>query len=82
MDRRELFSGNQQLDVSNEDIVKKLSKVGGTCTFQVNLDFYNQNGFEGFRYFRILQIGKNSSGSDNLALSGLEMYGYLHNKRF
>jgi len=31
--------------------------------------------FGGFRYFRITQIDKNSSGSFNLALSGFEIYG-------
>lgn len=31
--------------------------------------------FNGFRYFRIKQISKNSSGADNLALSGFEIYG-------
>ena len=29
----------------------------------------------GFRYFRIIQIDKNSSGGYNLALSGFELYG-------
>lgn len=28
-----------------------------------------------FRIFRVLQTGKNSSGSDNMGLSGLELYG-------
>jgi len=31
--------------------------------------------FLGFRYFRITQVDKNSSGSFNLALSGFEVYG-------
>ena len=82
LDRRELFSGNHQLDAPNEEIVKKLSRTGGSCTFQVNTDYYTQHGFDGFRYFRIFQIGKNSSGSDNLALSGIEMYGILQTKKF
>lgn len=31
--------------------------------------------YRGFRFFRIVQIMKNSHGSDNLCLSGLELYG-------
>lgn len=31
--------------------------------------------FKGFRYFRIKQISQNSHGTDNLALSGFELYG-------
>jgi hypothetical protein len=54
LDRRELFSGNQQLDAANEEIVKKLSRTGGSCTFQVNTDYYAQHGFDGFRFFRIV----------------------------
>ena len=30
---------------------------------------------KGFRYFFIKQTDKNSSGSDNLAISGFELYG-------
>ena len=30
---------------------------------------------DGFRYFRVVQIGKNTGGGDNLALSGIEIYG-------
>ncbi|EAR87291.2 E3 ubiquitin-protein ligase HECTD1 (macronuclear) [Tetrahymena thermophila SB210] len=30
---------------------------------------------KGFRFFRIVQISKNSHGSDNLSLSGFELYG-------
>jgi len=33
-------------------------------------------GAPAFRAFRLLQIGKNSSHSDNLALSGMEVYGW------
>ncbi len=32
-------------------------------------------GFKGFRYFRLKQIGYNSSGGFNMALSGIEFYG-------
>jgi hypothetical protein len=32
---------------------------------------------EGFRFFRVLQIGKNSSKSDNLGISGFEVYGKI-----
>ena len=32
---------------------------------------------EGFRYFRILQFGQNSSGYQNLMCAGIELYGRL-----
>jgi hypothetical protein len=52
-----------------------LKVKGGCSTWGVDQEIYHQIGFEGFRFFRILQVGKNSSGTDNLALSGMELYG-------
>ena len=36
---------------------------------------FGEIGTHGFRFFRIVQVGSNSSGSNNLALSNLELYG-------
>ena len=30
---------------------------------------------DGYRFFRIVQVGKNTNGSDHLSLSGFELYG-------
>lgn len=50
-------------------------------TWGVDQSIYNDIGQSGFRYFRIVQVGKNSSGSDNLTNSGFEIYGkVLHNE--
>jgi hypothetical protein len=35
----------------------------------------NHKSFKGFRFFRIRQIGVNSSSNFTLALSGFELYG-------
>jgi len=51
-------------------------------TWGIDTDIYRELGFEGYRFFRIIQVGKNSSGSDNLALSGFEIYGKCIRGRF
>jgi len=48
----------------------------------VDTDLYREIGFDGFRYFRVIQVGKNSSGSDNLGLSGFELYGRVISGRW
>ena len=75
LDRRLYLTGNPSEDVNFEDEKKLLCQKGATSTWGVDTDIYREIGFDGFRYFRIIQVGKNSSGSDNLALSGLELYG-------
>lgn len=40
--------------------------------------FINSPGLEGFRYFRILQNGKNSSDKHRLLCSGIELFGTLY----
>lgn len=47
---------------------KKIKKVIYSLTDDVV-------SFKGFRFFRIKQIGMNSSDNYNLALSGFELYG-------
>ncbi len=52
---------------------KLLKKKGGASSWGLARDFSSQK--YGYRYFRIVQTGKNSSGHDNLALSCFELYG-------
>ena len=62
--------------IEDEDDVSRLRQKGSATTWGIDQDIYRQIGCtDGFRFFRIVQIGKNSSGSDNLALSGFELYG-------
>ena len=42
-----------------------------TCTWTID------GNFDAFRYFRIFQTGKNSSGNFGIFLSGIELYGVL-----
>jgi|TARA_B110001450_G_C17361147_1_gene375583 hypothetical protein len=75
LDRRLYLSGNPADDAAFEEEKKLLCQKGAVSTWGVDTDIYREIGFDGFRYFRVIQVGKNSSGSDNLALSGLELYG-------
>jgi len=49
----------------------KTDSIYCTCTWAVD---EHRNAF---RYFRILQTGKNSSGRHGICLSGIELYGVL-----
>lgn len=46
-------------------------------TFTIDTEIYRKLGADGYRFFRIVQVCKNTSGTDNLALSGLELYGRI-----
>eukprot|EP00347_Sterkiella_histriomuscorum_P004984 403358342 len=74
LDRR-VYLGLNDGDAQLEEEQKHLKQKGVATTWGVDTDIYREIGFEGFRFFRIIQVGKNSSGSDNLALSGFEVYG-------
>ncbi|EGR28905.1 hypothetical protein IMG5_166990 [Ichthyophthirius multifiliis] len=56
-----------------------LKERGATSTYAIDQQrlqcILNQRQIKGFCYFRIKQISKNSHGSDNLNLSGFELYG-------
>lgn len=61
-----------------------VERRGATSTWSIDQNYLKvasrsivmqSKAFNGFRYFRIKQISKNSSGADNLALSGFEIYG-------
>lgn len=75
LDRRIYLSDNPYENYQLEEEQKLLKKKGATSTWAISQDVIRQFGARGFRYFRIVQVGKNSSGSDNLALSGFELYG-------
>lgn len=75
LDRRIYLTGNTEEDLHFAVEQKELAQKGHTSTWGVETEIYREIGFDGFRYFRIVQVGRNSSGSDNLALSGFELYG-------
>lgn len=73
---------NEQDDEQNREEQKLLKQKGAASTWGIDTDIYREIGFNGFRYFRVIQVGKNSSGSDNLALSGFELYGRILSGRW
>jgi hypothetical protein len=75
LDLRVHLSGHPPEDDKYIEDRQELCKKGATSTWGVDTYVYDKVGTEGFRYFRITQVGRNSSGSDNLALSGFELYG-------
>ena len=66
----------------DEEVLESLSQKQGTNTWGVDQSVFNATDDEGFRFFRIIQISANSSGSDNLALSCFELYGRIISGRF
>lgn len=83
LDRRiYLTNPNVISDNDLEEEQKLLKQKGAASTWGVDTDIYREVGFDGYRYFRIIQVGKNSSGSDNLALSGFELYGKVTQGRW
>lgn len=61
-----------------------IERRGGTTTWSIDQNYLkmaartlsqHHRDFMGFRFFRVKQISRNSSGADNLALSGIEIYG-------
>ena len=75
LDRRLYLTGDPVTDQACEQERKMLCLKGAATTWGIDTDIYREIGFDGFRYFRVIQVGTNSSGSNNLALSGLELYG-------
>lgn len=64
------------LDPNIQEEIRQLCQKGATSTWGIDREkvfLYSK----GFRFFRIIQIDKNSSGSDNMALSGIELYGRI-----
>ena len=46
-------------------------------TFQIDTEIYRRLGVDGYRFFRIVQVGKNTRNTDYLTLSGIELYGRI-----
>jgi hypothetical protein len=82
LDQRIHITGNHDQDAYMDKDIKALKAAGAASSWAVNTDIYRELGYDGFRYFRIIQIGKNSSDSDNLALSGFELYGQVTKGRW
>ena len=82
LDRRTHMTGRHEEDAMLEGEARKLRVKGVSSSWAIDTDIYREIGCEGFRYFRVLQTGKNSSGSDNLALSGFELYGTVTRGRW
>ena len=68
-----------------------LLKKSATTTWSIDQNYLklaaraislHSKEFFGFRFFRIKQISKNSSGAHNLALSGFEIYGMGKGRRW
>lgn len=62
---------------TNKELEKEremLKEPGCTSTWGIDPGFKDKFP-KGFRYFLIKHIGRNSSGSYNMAISGLEIYG-------
>ena len=87
LDRRvympdQLESGDYQHEYIDEELLESLCQKQGTNTWGVDQNVFQDIDDEGFRFFRIIQISPNSSGSDNLALSCMELYGKIVTGRF
>ncbi len=81
LDRRVYLTDDPVANAEMETIRTALKKKGATSTWAIDSErIKTVKG--GYRFFRILQIGKNSSGSDNLSLSGIEIYGKIIAGRF
>jgi len=80
LDRRMHLTRDPEIDFPMEMEREALKQKGATSTWGISQEMWRvkEGGEEpGFRYFRIVQIDKNSSGSCNLGLSGLELYGLI-----
>jgi hypothetical protein len=51
---------------------------GSSALFDIN---FTCDDSRGYRYFRILQNGKNSTGKHRLLCAGFELYGYLYERK-
>lgn len=82
LDKRIYWTGDATKDIEFENEQKLLKQRGISTTWAVDTNIYADLGYQGFRYFRVIQVGKNSSGADNLALSGFELYGRVTQGRW
>jgi hypothetical protein len=84
LDKRIHKTDDQSYNKIMEKERQMIERRGATSTWSVDQNYLKvasrsvvmqSRTFSGFRFFRIKQISKNSSGADNLALSGFEIYG-------
>jgi len=75
LDVRLYNSENTELRQQLENEHKELRAKGGSMTFQIDAEVFRQLGSDGYRFFRIVQVGKNTDETNHLALSGFELYG-------
>ena len=74
LDKRMHWFKDEEFNQKYADIRKLLQQKGATSTWGIDPDeIIKYEG--GFRCFRIVQTSLNSSGSDNMSLSGIELYG-------
>ena len=77
LDARIYHSDQADRNATLEAEFKDFTKSGGAMTFTIDTEIYRKLGAEGYRFFRVVQVGRNTSGTDNLALSGIELYGQV-----
>jgi len=85
LDKRVHLTDDEQTNKELAQEREELKQKGYTSTWgideaqiskiQKHIEESQRVKFKGFRYFKIVQISKNSSGSFNLGLSGFELYG-------
>ena len=81
LDRRVYLTNDPVLNAELEQDRNLLKRKGATSTWAIDSERFKEMK-AGYRYFRVIQVGKNSSGSDNLSLSGIEIYGRIVQGRF
>ena len=84
LDRRIHQGNNPETNKNLQKQREMLMERGAVTTWPISLESVKRvikiitpkyKSFKGFRYFRLRQVGKNSSNSFNLAISGFEVYG-------
>ena len=77
LDARIYQSDSPEQNQALEGEFQELKKRGGSMTFQIDTEIYRRLGVDGYRFFRIVQVGKNTNNTDYLTLSGIELYGRI-----
>ena len=72
--RMHLWEEDENMNKKYENQRKILCQKGQTSHWVIDSDEIMKYE-KGHRYFRIMQTCKNSNSSDNMSLSGLELYG-------
>ena len=85
LDKRINYSQDQELNSLMSKEIEALKVKGASSTWGIDstvvdavlqeINYRSNQNMKGFRYFRILQIMKNSHNSYNLCISGIELYG-------